>query len=172
MLPMDVHLIIFSKCNAQKFSDNCGKFCGVVIHRDAGKVKRLVGDRRAQESELWTCRSPQIADRKLHTISCGRVRRCAFKTSLVSSSPPSQMLSSLHISLELQYKQYFLPPWALSWYGKERLIWNDRIYEHVKSHSVLKLQMDRKETETIFIHMWEAWDSSVLDNNVCDFCFI
>lgn len=83
------------------------------------------------------------------------------------------MLSSLHISLEFQYKQYFLPPWALSWYGKERLIWNDRIYEHVKSHSVLELQMDGQETETIFMHMMcEAPDSSVQDIIVCDFCFI
>jgi len=30
---------------------NCWKFCGPVIHRDAGKVKRLVGDRWARERE-------------------------------------------------------------------------------------------------------------------------
>lgn len=67
------------------------------------------------------------------------VRRCAFKTSL-SFLHLLRALSSLHMSLDFQYKQYFLPPRATeilflrnSWYGKEKVIWKDRIYEHVKS---------------------------------------
>jgi len=58
-------------------------------------------------------------------------------------------------------------------HGKERLIWNDRIYEHAKSHSVLELQTDGRETETIFMLMSAMLKIPVCqDINVCDFCFV
>ncbi len=134
-----------------KNSQTLGNSVGLLFIMMLGKsFKRLVGDKRAQEGELWIYRRPQIADRKLHMIRCGWGGVHLKHLSLFSISSECSHHFICHWTSNInnisflhgQQRSSLSQKQALSLYGKEKVIWKDRIYENVKSHSVLELQRD------------------------------